>query len=95
MAHNVSLLRISPQKHYHILCELKQTVPLLEWELTPAEIRIGRETFRPGSLKQEHRRFTWWSNEGVDDYELGGWVIRHGDQTYNVTILKHLRLITG
>ena len=29
---------------YHMLCELKQTVPLLEWELTPAEIRIGRET---------------------------------------------------
>ena len=27
-----------------MLCELKQTVPLLEWELTPAEIRIGRET---------------------------------------------------
>ena len=24
-----------------MLCELKQTVPLLEWELTPAEIRIG------------------------------------------------------
>ena len=29
---------------YHMLCELKQTVPLLERELTPAEIRIGRET---------------------------------------------------
>lgn len=27
-----------------MLCELKQTVPLLERELTPAEIRIGRET---------------------------------------------------
>ena len=26
---------------YHMLCELKQAVPLLEWELTPAEIRIG------------------------------------------------------
>lgn len=26
-----------------MLCELKQTVPLLERELTPAEIRIGRE----------------------------------------------------
>ena len=25
-----------------MLCELKQTVPLLERELTPAEIRIGR-----------------------------------------------------
>ena len=24
-------------------CELEQTVPLLEWELTPVEIRIGRE----------------------------------------------------
>ena len=27
-----------------MLCELKQTVPLLERELTPAEIRIGRGT---------------------------------------------------
>ena len=29
---------------YHMLCELKQTVLLLEQELTPVEIRIGRET---------------------------------------------------
>ena len=27
-----------------MLCELKQTVLLLEQELTPVEIRIGRET---------------------------------------------------
>ena len=27
-----------------MFCELKQTVPLLERESTPAEIRIGRET---------------------------------------------------
>lgn len=40
-----------------MLCELKQTVPPLGWELTPAEIRTGRETFRPGSLKQECRRY--------------------------------------
>ena len=39
-----------------MLCELKQAVPLLEREFTPAEIRIGREP-RPGSLKQEYRRF--------------------------------------
>ena len=25
-----------------MFCELKQTVPPLGWELTPAEIRIGR-----------------------------------------------------
>lgn len=27
---------------YHMLCELKQAVLLLEQEFTPAEIRIGR-----------------------------------------------------
>ena len=33
-----------PTATYHLRCELKQTVPLLERELTPAEIRIGRGT---------------------------------------------------
>lgn len=36
--------------------ELKQAVLSLGQELTPAEIRIGRKP-RPGSLKQEYRRF--------------------------------------
>ena len=38
-----------------MLCELKQTVLLLEQEFTPVEIRIGWASARLGSLKQEYR----------------------------------------
>lgn len=40
---------------YHMFCELKQAVLLLEQEFTPVEIRIGRGKPRLGSSKQEYR----------------------------------------
>lgn len=60
-------------------CELKQTVPLLEWEFTPAEIRIGRGNPSP-----------WVAEAGTPllfnrfhPQRFGDRLIRHGSQTAN------------
>ena len=70
-----------------MLCELKQTVPLLEWELTPAEIRFGRGT---PSWVAEAGIPTFYHPVQTSDLASGLWVrphrfddrlIRHGSQT--------------
>ena len=55
--HNVSVLPECSDNDVSFTVQAKASVPPLGRDLKPAETHIGRETSRPGPLKQECRRF--------------------------------------
>ena len=84
-----------------MFCELKQTVPLLERELTPAEIRIGRGTpswvAETGIPTFYHPVQTSDPASGlrVRPHRFDDRAICHGYQTSLVMAMLIARLTTG